>query len=95
MAEYAYDGVAEAFRDPQLALVRFTGATVTPEAVVVADARVAYRGRIDNRYVELGRERPAATERDLFDALSAIVAGKPAPHKATPAVGCFIADLAR
>jgi hypothetical protein len=95
MASYSYAGIADGVRDSKLALVKFTGATVTPEAVVVVDGRVAYRGRIDDRYVDLGRERPAATEHDLFEALAAIVAGKPAPHKTTQAIGCFISDLAR
>ena len=95
MAAYAYAGAIEAVRDPKLALVKFAGATVTPEAVVVVNGRVVYRGRIDDRFVDLGRERPAPTRRDLFDALTAIVAGKPAPHATTQAVGCFIADLAR
>jgi hypothetical protein len=95
MAAYSYAGVAEAVRDPKRALVKFAGATVTPEAAVVAGGKVMYRGRIDDRYVDLGRERPAATEHDLFDALTAIVAGKPAPHPTTQAVGCFISDFAR
>ena len=95
MTSYSYAGVAEPMRDPKLALVKFTGATVTPEAVVVAGRKVVYRGRIDDRYVDLGRERPAPTQRDLFDALTAIVAGKPVPRATTQAVGCFISDLAR
>ena len=95
MTAYGYLGLAEAVRDPKQALVKFTGATVTPEVAVVVDGRVVYRGRIDDRYVDLGRERPAPTRRDLFDALTAIVAGKPVPHATTQAVGCFISDLAR
>jgi hypothetical protein len=95
ISEYAYPAAFEPLRDPKLALAKFTGATVTPEAVVVANGNVAYRGRIDDRFVDLGRERPAPTQRDLFDALSAIVAGKPAPHATTQAVGCFISDFAR
>ena len=95
MAAYSYEGVAEAVRDPKLALVKFAGATVTPEAVVVAGGKVVYRGRIDDRFVDLGRERPAPTRRDLFDALTAILDGKPAPLANTQAVGCFISDLAR
>jgi len=95
MAEYGYAGIAEAVRDPTLALVKFTGATITPEAAVVVNGTVAYRGRIDDRYVDLGRERPAPTRRDLFDALTAVVAGKPVRQTTTQAVGCFIADLAR
>jgi len=95
MTAYAYTGIFEAVRDPKLALAKFAGATITPEAAVVVGGRVVYRGRIDDRFVDLGRERPAPTERDLFDALTAIVAGKPAPHATTQAVGCFISDLAR
>ena len=95
MSAFAYAGAAEAFRDPAHALVKFAGATVTPEAAVYADGRIVYRGRIDDRYVDLGVERPAATQRDLADALAAVVAGKPVAQPTTQAVGCFIADFAR
>ena len=95
MAAYAYVGAFDAVRDPRQSLVKYTGATITPEAVVVVGGRVVYRGRIDDRFVDLGRERPAPTQRDLFDALTAIVNGKPAPHPTTQAVGCFISDLVR
>jgi hypothetical protein len=95
MAAYSYAGIAEAVRDPKLALVKFAGATVTPEAVVVVGGKVVYRGRIDDRYVDLGRERPAPTRRDLFEALTAILDGKPAPLATTQAVGCFISDFVR
>jgi hypothetical protein len=54
-----------------------------------------YRGRIDNRYVELGVERPAATQRDLADALASVLAGKAVAAATTQAVGCFIADFSR
>jgi hypothetical protein len=95
MTAYAYAGALEPLRDPALALVKFTGVTVTPEAAIVANGKVVYRGRIDDRYVDLGRERPAPTRHDLFDALAAIVAGKPVPQAVTQAVGCFISDFAR
>jgi hypothetical protein len=90
----AYEGT-QAVRDPQLALAKFTGATVTPEAAVVVNEKVVYHGRIDDRYVELGVERPSPTTHDLADALIAVLAGKPVARPNTPAVGCFIADLAR
>jgi hypothetical protein len=95
MAAFAYAGATDAIRDPKHSLARFVGATITPEAVVYAGGRVAYRGRIDDRYVDLGLERPAATTHDLADALAAVLAGKPVPHPTTQAVGCFIADFAR
>jgi hypothetical protein len=95
MSAYAYLGAFDAVRDPKQSLAKYTGATITPEAAIVVSGRVVYRGRIDDRFVDLGRERPAPTTRDLFDALSAVVGGKPVPHATTQAVGCFISDLAR
>jgi ribosomal protein L35AE/L33A len=95
MSAFAYAGATEALRDPAHALVKFAGATVTPEAAVYAGGRIVYRGRIDDRHVDLGVERPAATRRDLFDALTAVVAGKAVAPPTTQAVGCFIADFAR
>jgi ribosomal protein L35AE/L33A len=95
IVDFAYGGAAEALRDPKHALVKFTGATITPEAVVYAAGRVQYRGRVDNRFVDFGVDRPAATEHDLHDAIAAILAGKPVAHPETQAVGCYIADFAR
>src|SRR5262245_13486991 len=95
MAAFSYAGVVEALRDPDHALVAFTKATVTPEAAVYANGRVVYHGRIDDRYVDLGVERPAATVHDLGDALGAILAGTPIAHAVTQAVGCYIADFRR
>jgi len=86
---------AEALRDPKQALAKFVGATIMPEAAVYAGGRVVYRGRIDDRYVDLGRERPFATTHDLADVLTAVLAGAPVLHRTTQAVGCYIADLAR
>jgi hypothetical protein len=95
MKAFSYEGATDALRDTKLALVKFSGATITPEAAVYAGGRIVYRGRIDDRYVDLGLERPAPTKHDLADALAAVVAGKPVRQATTQAVGCFIADLAR
>ena len=92
LQDFGYPPIAERDRDHRL--VKLAGATVTPEAAVFdARQRLVYRGRIDNRFVELGRERPAATENDLRNALTAALAGKPANPSRTQAVGCFIADM--
>jgi hypothetical protein len=95
IAAFSYGDAMQPLRDPTLALVKFVKATVTPEAAVVVGNRVAYRGRIDDRYVDLGLERPKPTIHDLADALSAVLAGRPVAHPTTQAVGCFIADFAR
>lgn len=76
-------------------LVKQTGVTVTPEVAVMRGSAVLYRGRIDDRYVELGRERPNPTKRDLEDALNAIVAGKSIAIRETRAVGCILSDLVK
>jgi peroxiredoxin len=77
--------------DPQQMLARHTGATVTPESVVLSrDGAVLYLGRIDNRVEDFGKTRLQATEFDLRDALDAILGGRPAPHPHTRALGCAI-----
>ncbi|NKB66504.1 MAG: redoxin domain-containing protein [Candidatus Latescibacteria bacterium] len=90
----AYNLPRRALRDPNHALVELTGATITPEAAVfTADRTMIYRGRIDDRYIALGKARAAPTQRDLEEALTDILAGQNLPPRTTPAVGCFIADL--
>ena len=83
-------------RDTAQELVKHTGVLVTPEvAVVGAGGRVLYRGRIDDRYVEFGRDRPQPTERTLERVLEAVVQGQPVAVPRTRAVGCILADLVK
>jgi thiol-disulfide isomerase/thioredoxin len=85
----AVPALVEAWRP----LVRATGATVTPEAVVLSpDGALLYRGRIDDLYADFGTKRPRATRRELREALEAILDGRPVAAPRTPAVGCFIAN---
>ena len=81
--------------DPTQELVKTVGVTVTPEAVVIAnDGAIAYRGRIDNWYGDLGSKRPlGATRHELRDALSALLDGEPVPQARTEAVGCYIPEI--
>ena len=90
LADFEYPG--RAARDPEHALVEKTQATVTPEAAVFVDGELVYRGRIDNRFVDFGKTRAAATTHDLAGALEAILDGRPVPESRTRAVGCFIPD---
>jgi hypothetical protein len=92
-ADYGH-GDYPAFVDKKHLLVRAAGATVTPEAVIVAaGGKIAYRGRIDNQYVTWGTRRPEPTERDLRTALDAVLQGRPVATPRTKAVGCFITPL--
>ena len=75
-------------------LVKATGATVTPETVVVdRNGKVVYRGRIDDSFAALGQPRRPVKNADLRNALDAIVAGKPVEKPETKALGCFISDF--
>jgi hypothetical protein len=91
--EYGHGGYPKIV-DRKHALVAATGATITPEVVVIRpDESIAYRGRIDNFYAALGRPRRMVTEHDLRDALDAVFSGQPVPKTETQAVGCYIPDL--
>jgi hypothetical protein len=81
-------------RDPRHSLVRMARVEVTPSAAVfTGNRKLAYHGRIDNRFVDLGRERPEASQHDLANALDAILARREVPIAATKAVGCYIPAL--
>jgi len=84
----------EALRDPRHALARKSKAKITPEgAVFDARGRLAYHGRIDDRVVDFGKERSAPTQRDLHDAIEAVLAGRKPRKASTAAVGCRIPEL--
>jgi peroxiredoxin len=80
--------------DPKQTLTHSVGATIQPQVVVLSPAgQVVYSGRVDDRYVEIGKSRLEATRHDLREALDAVLAGKPVAHAKTQAVGCVIPSL--
>jgi peroxiredoxin len=82
-----------ALRDPQHELVKRAGVSVTPEAAVfMPGGREVYHGRIDDRCVDFGKERPEATQHDLEEALLAVLGGKPVANASTQAIGCYITE---
>jgi thiol-disulfide isomerase/thioredoxin len=92
LQEYAYS--IPALRDPRHALVERASATITPEAAVFDRAgKLVYHGRIDNRYEDFGRSRPAASTHELEDAIAAAIKGSAPASGHASAVGCYIADL--
>jgi hypothetical protein len=82
-------------RDPEHRLVARAGVRVTPEAAVFARgaAAPAYRGRIDDRAVEFGKLRAAASAHELRDAVDAVLDGRTPAPAGGPAIGCYISDL--
>jgi Redoxin len=91
LREYATH--ARPVRDPERALVRRVGATRTPEvAVFRRGGALAYHGRVDDRFGELGLERPAPTRNDLAEALDAVLEGIPVEVPFTTPLGCAIRE---
>ena len=90
LSDFRY-GAMPAAIDADGRLAARVGATITPEVAVVDRAgAVRYRGRIDNKYVTLGRARRTVTVHDLTNALDALIDGKPVSVPAAEAVGCVI-----
>jgi peroxiredoxin len=77
--------------DQKQQLVRWTGASITPQAAILApDGKLLYLGRVDNRIADFGKQRLQPTIFDLRDSLDAVLAGKPLSHATTKSVGCAI-----
>jgi hypothetical protein len=83
--------------DVHHALVRRAHATITPEsAVFIAQdgtLREVYHGRIDDRYIALGQERPEPQRHELETAIGAALVGKSVSPPEGPPVGCVIEPL--
>lgn len=63
--------------------------TCTPEVFVLdGTGQVLYRGRIDDLFVDIGKQSQVVKSHDLIDALTAITSGKPLATARTQAVGC-------
>jgi peroxiredoxin/mono/diheme cytochrome c family protein len=81
-------------KDFDAACAKVLGVTRTPEcAVLDADRKLRYRGRIDDQYRPTG-SRAEATSHELRDALDAVLAGKEVTVTATPVDGCPITRTA-
>lgn len=92
IAVYHFPGTP--LHDPRHVLVKRALATVAPEAAVFdAAGKLRYHGRIDDRWVDIGKARPAAHTHDLENAIAALVAGKPVSQAETHAIGCSLADI--
>jgi AhpC/TSA family len=90
--EYSISGPL--FPDQPQEAVDLAHARITPEAAVFVvnsgQLREVYHGRIDDRYISIGQERPQATRHELEAAIESALNGKAAPEPGGPPVGCAI-----
>ena len=91
-ADFALNTLALLDRSHEL--VRMAHVAVTPEAAVFAveDGRLreVYHGRIDDRYIAFGRQRPQATRHDLEQAIADVLAHRTVTSGFAQPVGCSI-----
>jgi thiol-disulfide isomerase/thioredoxin len=65
--------------------------THVPEAFVIdGSGRVCYRGRIDDRYPDVGQRRREVRQRDLVRAIDRVLSGRATGLVRTVPVGCLI-----
>jgi hypothetical protein len=83
--------------DPKQTVTAMAHASTTSEAAVFlvngGRLREVYDGRIDDRYISIGQERPRPEHHDLEVAIAAALAGKPVPQPGGRPVGCSIVFL--
>ncbi len=83
--------------DARQTLVHLAHVSVTPEAAVFKidgdGMHEVYSGRIDDRYVAIGREKPQPDHHDLELALTAALNGQRIPRPVGPPVGCSVVFL--
>jgi len=91
-----YDLSLPVIMDLNQSLARRCQVEVVPSAAVFsARDELVYHGRIDDRFADIGRERPQASKHDLAEALEAILDHRPVPTPTTSAVGCYIFNVPR
>jgi thiol-disulfide isomerase/thioredoxin len=95
--EADYGAEKNVLLDPHHRLVDLTHAIITPEAAILVPEssgaepfRVVYAGRIDNRYIHLGEQRPRPTQFDLERAIVDVLQHHTVQHADGPPVGCGI-----
>jgi len=95
--EADYGAELHVLLDPHHRLVNLTHAIITPEAAILipqrsdtAPFRVVYHGRIDNRYIQIGEQRPRPTQYDLEQAIEDVLQHRPVQTPDGPPVGCGI-----
>jgi peroxiredoxin len=79
--------------DPTHVLVKKAGVKMAPEVAVLGpDCKVLYRGRIDDWYVDYGKRRGEPTQRDLRNAMDAVLQGKAVATPTTKVIGCYLPE---
>ena len=82
------------YRDESGDLARQLAVSMVPEAVVLTkEGKVAYRGRIDDRYTKRGGAARQPRQHDLKEAMAAVSAGKMPAKSYIQPIGCPLPSM--
>jgi len=84
---------APAIADPEHRYTTLAHIRATPSVAVFVNGRLAYDGRIDNRFVSFSKTRTSGIEHDLTGVLDLIEAGRIPPLRETTAIGCAVEEV--
>jgi hypothetical protein len=65
-------------------------ANTTPEAIIIKDKKICYKGMIDDRFTSIGASKPIAGVNYIENALNSLQKNEAIKIPYTKAVGCFI-----
>ena len=92
--QLAFDPTGRAVLDPHGTLTQLAHAVATPEAVVLTRSGTTwhpvYAGRVDDRYIRLGLERPSIQNHFVERVLNELLSNKPVEPATGDPVGCAI-----
>lgn len=75
--------------DPNLQYTKLANATITPQAVIINKNKIVYSGKIDDRFLTLGSEKPASVNY-IEKVLISLLNNETIEIKENNPVGCLI-----
>ena len=82
--------------DSKQVLASLLKAHITPEVFIISGrGKIEYQGRVDDRFVALGKGRVKARHKDLRNALANIAEGKKIKTPRTKVIGCWIPGIGK
>jgi len=89
--DISFPVISEPGHPANMALRNDLKPTHVPESFVIdSSGRLCYRGRIDDRFLDVGRRRAEVTNRDLARAIDTVLGGRSRQLVQTTPIGCFL-----
>ncbi len=78
-------------KDPEMVLAKSLNAKVGPSCFLINNnGNVVYKGRIDDWLYAIGKKKQVITEKNLDDAIQAVINNRPVKISETNPIGCIL-----